>query len=228
MYTKAIVILLIVIVLGLALYAMYMGSSKSPYPDTMERFDTSQPMPTPQTQMAQTPKVYSPNSVHSTCSEDYKRSNYVNGRRDQQGVAELDDYFEMSENVIGPHDDNDNFAPMEKSCNKYAIFPPQSNSGQKEVCGSNQNCSPDELYDADKYLPQEINKDWFEVPAEPVSVKNRHLVNVIRPFGIDTIVSSKKGAGQDLRGTIPNPKTVVAPWLNSSIEPDFNIVSFCN
>lgn len=223
MYSKAIIILLIVIVVGLVLYAMYNRSDK-PYPDTAERFESSQPMPV--SQQTSQGKYYSPNSAVNSCT-DYKKSNFICGQRNQQGVAELDDYFEASENVIGPHDDNDNFAPMEKSCAKYALFPPQ-NPGQKEVCGSNQNCSPEELYDADKYLPQEINKDWFEVPAEPVSVKNRHLVNVIRPFGIDTIVSSKKGAGQDLRGTIPNPKTVVAPWLNSSIEPDFNIVSFCN
>lgn len=224
MHLHVIIGILLFIVVGLVLITMYFGTSKAPYPDTAERFQSSQPMPTPQTYQAPQ-KLYSPNSVQNSCI-DYKKSNYIQGQRNQQGVDEFDDYFASSSNVIGPHDDNDNFVPMEKSCSKYATFLPQT--GSKEVCGSNQNCSPDELYDADKYLPQEINKDWFEVPAEPVSVKNRHLVNVIRPFGIDTIVSSKKGAGQDLRGTIPNPKTVVSPWLNSSIEPDFNIVSFCN
>ena len=72
-------------------------------------------------------------------------------------------------------------------------------------------------------LPKEVNNDWFDVQPEPVAVKNRHLINVTKPIGINTIGTSKKNASYDLRENVPCPKFTVSPWLQSSIEPDNNI-----
>lgn len=78
---------------------------------------------------------------------------------------------------------------------------------------------PKNLYNADNYLPKEVNDDWFETVKEPIPIKNRHLINTTRTIGLDTIGSSKKNATRDIRGEDPNPKFTVSPFLNSSIEP---------
>ena len=80
-----------------------------------------------------------------------------------------------------------------------------------------------ESYLRKEYLPQEVNDDWFEVQPEPISVKNRHLINITTPIGVNTIGTSLRNASWDIRGTPACPKYVVSPFLNSSIEPDTNL-----
>lgn len=82
-------------------------------------------------------------------------------------------------------------------------------------------------FDASALLPVEKNKEWFDDPYEETSVKNVHLINIHRPVGVNTIQSSLKNPSHDLRGTIPNPKFVVSPWQNSSIEPDMRGNRLC-
>jgi len=74
-------------------------------------------------------------------------------------------------------------------------------------------------------LPVE-EKDWFE-DVTPTRIKNRHLINIYRPVGVNTISTSLKNPSLDIRGNPANPKTVVSPFLNSSIEPDHNIRGLC-
>ena len=74
-------------------------------------------------------------------------------------------------------------------------------------------------------LPVE-EKDWFE-DVTPTKIKNRHLINIYRPVGVNTISTSLKNPSLDIRGSPANPKTVVSPFLNSSIEPDHNIKGLC-
>jgi hypothetical protein len=95
---------------------------------------------------------------------------------------------------------------------------------QKDV---KQNETPEEIFNIHNYLPQESNKDWFEVMPEPVSVKNRHLINISRHVGVNTIGSSLRNPSYDIRGSVPCPKMVVSPWLQTTIEPDINIKSLC-
>lgn len=151
----------------------------------------------------------------------FKRASYSGALRGNLGPSDWDDYFDHNNNVIGNSQtgDNDKFLPIDESNGGYAIF----KSKGRATCGSNQNCEPEDLFDVDKYLPQEVNDDWFEVQPEPVSVKNRHLINITKPIGINTIGTSKKNASWDLRGNPACPKYVVSPWLQSSIEPDTNL-----
>lgn len=75
-------------------------------------------------------------------------------------------------------------------------------------------------YNLDNYLPLETkDNDWFET-IETTNVKNKHLINIYRPCGVNTSGSSHKNVSQDIRGEPPCPKEVVAPWYQSSIEPD--------
>lgn len=152
---------------------------------------------------------------------EYKKSSYNEGIRGDLGAADWDAYFDTNNNVLGNSQtgDNDKFLPLDETNNEFAVF----KSKGRASCGSNQNCEPEDLFDVDKYLPQEVNDDWFEVQPEPISVKNRHLINITKPIGINTIGSSKKNASYDLRAAPVAPKNVVSPWLQSSIEPDTNL-----
>lgn len=151
----------------------------------------------------------------------FKKSSFSGALRGNLGPADWDDYFDHNNNVIGNSQtgNNDRFLPMDESSGNLAIF---KNKG-RNTCGSNQNCEPEDLFDVDKYLPQEVNDDWFEVQPEPISVKNRHLINITKPIGINTIGTSLRNASYDVRGVPSSPKFAVSPWLNSSIEPDTNL-----
>lgn len=151
----------------------------------------------------------------------YKKSSYSGSVRGNLGVSDWADYFDNNNNIVtnSQTGDNDKFLPIDQTNGGFAVF----KSGGRTTCGSNQNCEPEDLFNADNYLPQEVNDDWFEVQKEPISVKNRHLVNITRPIGVDTIGSSKRNSGWDLRAPPANPKFVVSPWLQSVIDPNINL-----
>lgn len=164
-------------------------------------------------------------STRNQSSDGKRVMSYANGRRSFFDNPEApNDWEKQFESIIAPGLDGNNagFAPNDESAGAFASYQPGE---ARASCGSNQDCDPEDLFNADNYLPQEVNDDWFDNQYEPVSVKNRHLINVTRPIGINSIGSSKKNASHDLRGTPACPKFVVSPFLNSSIEPDINIKS---
>lgn len=152
---------------------------------------------------------------------EFKRSNYAEGRRGNLGPSDWDSQFDQGNNVIGASQtgDVDKFLPMDETNGEFAVFKSQG----RGKCGSSQNCDPEELFDVDKYLPQELNNDFFETMPEPVSIKNRHLINISKPIGINTIGTSLRNASYDLRAEPANPRQIVSPFLNSSIESNVNL-----
>lgn len=139
----------------------------------------------------------------------YKRVSYCAGRRGNLGPSDWQAEFDHNNDIIGSSQvgDNDRFLPVDETNGEFAVF----KTTGRATCGSNQNCEPEDLFDVDKYLPQEVNDDWFEVMPEPISVKNRHLINITKPIGINTIGSSLRNANYDLRAAPANPKFVVSP-----------------
>ncbi|AYV78815.1 MAG: hypothetical protein Edafosvirus36_5 [Edafosvirus sp.] len=151
----------------------------------------------------------------------YKRINYTDGVRGNVSPAEWENYFNKNNELLEDSQqkcENGDFAPLDETKNSFANYKP--NKIQKKQ-------KDEDLFDVDQLLPQEVNQDWFEVMPEPIAVKNRHLINIAKPIGINTIGSSLKNPSYDLRGTPPNPKFVVSPWLQSSIEPDLNNRGMC-
>lgn len=142
------------------------------------------------------------------------------------------DFFNEYNNVIesGQKSSNSEFRPYDETNDAYANFqakkyvkgPPFVDERKRE----DSSFDP-ELYNAENLLPQEKHPDWFEVIEEPISVKNRHLISLQQPIGINTIGQSLKNATRDLRAAPANPKMVVGPWLQSTIEPDYNTKSLC-
>ena len=157
---------------------------------------------------------------NSNANGEYKTSNYAESARASGG--DWDAFFDSNNKLIkNSNTANDQFTPNDSSNGGFASF----NTEGSAPCSGDTKCNPEDLFDVDKYLPKEQNDDWFEVQPEPVSVKNRHLINVVKPIGVDTIGSSGKNASRDLRGNVACPKFVVSPWQQSSIEPDLNMKS---
>ncbi len=146
----------------------------------------------------------------------YKRANYKDGSRGQD-AEEVGKYFDDYNSLVkAGHLANDEYVGNDEG----DILAPYKGGERKPL-------TDDDIFKSDNYLPQETNKDWFEVMPEPISVKNRHLINVSRPVGVNTIGNSLRNASWDLRGSPPCPKFVVSPWQQSTIEPDYNIKGLC-
>lgn len=166
----------------------------------------------------------------NTAVDGYKHSQYSKGvRGNEQAIendggveispSEWEQYYVKSNNLVGSKElSRDKFSPLDDNDGKYAAC-----NYRRESCKQ----KPEEIFNVDKLLPKETRDDWFDVMPEPISVKNRHLINVTRPIGVNTIGTSLRNPSHDLRGTEPCPKYVVSPWLQSSIEPDTNLKSFC-
>ena len=157
-------------------------------------------------------------SKNSADNGKYKNINYSGGERGTISPSEWEQFYINSNNLVGGKDSyKDKFHPVDEPNNNYAACNYKLHSCKEK---------PEEIFDIDKLLPREAREDWFEVMPEPISVKNRHLINVTRPISINTIGTSLKNPSYDLRGSVPCPKFVISPWLQSSIEPDTNIKSF--
>lgn len=147
----------------------------------------------------------------------YKRSNYKDGKRGQD-VEDIDKFFNDNNSLVKEGQlGNDSYEGRDETGDKYATY----RAGPKKAL------TDDDIFKSENYLPKESNKDWFEVMPEPISIKNRHLINVSRPVGVNTIGNSLRNASYDLRGTPACPKFVVSPWMQSTIEPDYNIKGLC-
>ena len=81
------------------------------------------------------------------------------------------------------------------------------------------------LYNSNNYLPNEqlLNKDLtkgFQILDNPVSVSNPNLIPVLKSIPVSSTLGSNRNATWDIRSEPPCPKTVVSPFLNSTIMPD--------
>jgi hypothetical protein len=153
--------------------------------------------------------------MHSKNSsgEGYKKVSYRDGRRGGKSDS-LDKFFEDGTQFSG---DNGSFKPNDDGDSGLAPYVP----GKRKRRGGEE-----DKFNAGEFLPKEANNDWFE-DVHAVSVKNRHLINIYRPIGVNTVSSTLKNPSLDLRGAPANPKTFVSPFNNSSIEPDHNIKGLC-
>jgi hypothetical protein len=147
----------------------------------------------------------------------YKNSSYVEGERGN-GPSDFDQFFDMHNSLVKDGQTATNeFSPNDESNGLLASYKP----------GKKRKLTDEDIFRSEDYLPQELNKDWFEVMPEPISVKNRHLINVTRPVGVNTVGNSHRNMSYDIRGTPVVAKSIISPFLQSSIEPDTNLKGLC-
>lgn len=154
-------------------------------------------------------------------ADKYKPSSYLEGERgNDYKELDLQDEYEtqMAKSIdYSQMNNNDQFVPNDQGNGNYAQYTP-----------TKEEYTVKDLMNSEKLLPQQENKDWFDMVDDAITVKNRHLINISRPLGIDSIGSSMKIANLDIRGRPVCPKYATSPFLNSSVEPDVATVGFCN
>ena len=153
----------------------------------------------------------------------FKESKYSAGVRGNAETAnELNVAVNQSTELIQPdYMDNDKYSGLDEGEGKFASYKTDAKPKDKYKL--------DDIFNSQNYLPNKEGQrdDWFEVLPDAISVKNRHLINVSKPIGMNTIGTSLRNASWDIRGTVACPKFVVSPWLQSTIEPDTNLKSLC-
>lgn len=77
----------------------------------------------------------------------------------------------------------------------------------------------DNLIMCNQYI-ESANQE-FQVLNNPVSTRNNDLVPVLKSIPVSSTIGSMKNMTYDIRAEPPCPKTVVSPFLNSSIMPPF-------
>ena len=81
------------------------------------------------------------------------------------------------------------------------------------------------LYNSNEYLPNNNMLDkkltkGFQILDNPVAVSNPNLIPVLKSIPVSSVMGSNRNQTYDIRAEPPCPKTVVSPFLNSSIMPD--------
>ncbi len=121
----------------------------------------------------------------NTASSQFKKASYSEGERS----SDVENYFDQGNQLITDAQVgtgtgvNDEFVGNDAGTQQLASY---KSTGKKTFP------TDEEIFRSEDYLAQEINKDWFEVMPEPVSIKNRHLINVTRPVGVNTVGSTLK------------------------------------
>ena len=165
---------------------------------------------------------------------EHKAKHHVASKQPSESEISLDKYFDNCDINGGNLYNDNNFAPAESNAEgaslSAAFKPTPLNPNTCTDCidfnGSSNN--PNTKYNSKEYLPQEVHKSWFETDFSNAEydVNNNKLINTDKfAIGINTVGQSLKNPSYDIRGTIPCPKITVSPWLQSTIEPDFNIAS---
>jgi hypothetical protein len=132
----------------------------------------------------------------------------------------------QSDNPVGPKDAKSQNPYYNFADESYLLLPKNSMPDEKfkkvMPAQSRQTLSSAQL------LPTEKNADWFQVPNEKFNLLQAVDLEIPEiKIGIDTVGQSRKNATYDLRSAPPNPKFVVSPWQNSTIEPDYNTKPLC-
>jgi hypothetical protein len=102
----------------------------------------------------------------------------------------------------------------------------ESNESYRTVDFSTQklpsDCFPKDRLSAEDLLPKDAaNLKWSAAsPAGQGSLSDVNLLSAGHHIGINTVGSTLRNANLQLRSEVPNPRLVVSPWSQSTIEPD--------
>lgn len=139
---------------------------------------------------------------------------------DQRGNNPNNNALDVFFNAGNPYSSVTDYVPNnDKGSGGWQSVPKSYSSTKKQTTK--------DMFNIDNYMPGDQHENWFDSMPESISVKNRHLINITKAVGNNTVGSSLKNPSYDIRGNEACPKFVVSPWLQSSIEPDINIKSWC-
>lgn len=192
--------LLLIILVGIILFMIINLNHKS---DNKEYYQSSNP--------------YN-NIIENMTSKDINsQNNNTKLQSQQQTQKEISNKSNVYSNLKGSMSGNyDNYMLIDPSIPKDPKFDKVMPKDSRKTLSSNE------------LLPVEENDKWFQNPNSKFNLLEAVSLEIPEiKIGIDTVGQSRKNATYDLRTAPPNPKFVVSPWSNSTIEPDYNTKPLC-
>ena len=195
-------------------------------------------------------KIFQDRSRSINSSKNYRKVSYAdseyrydfNGNENNSDFSELADFTNEANNILdskktnnstfnGFPDGNINFTKNDNNMsvkgylNQNELY---SDANLKEFTNQKPESQQQKvlnLYNSDAYLPNDKFSDpkltkGFQILENPVSVNNPNLIPVLKSIPVSSVMGSNRNSTYDIRSEPPNPKTVVSPFLNSSIMPD--------
>ena len=84
-------------------------------------------------------------------------------------------------------------------------------------------CYPKDVLSSHDLLPTDANSLYAQVnPSGQGSLQDQNFLTAGYHVGINTVGQSLRNANRQLRSDPPNPQVKVSPWMQTTIEPDFN------
>ena len=195
-------------------------------------------------------KIFQDRSRSINSAKNYRKVSYAdseyrynfNGNENNSDFSELANFTNQANNILdnrktnnstfnGYPDGNINFTKNDNNMSVRGYLNQNELYGEanlKDFSNSkpeNQQQKIMNLYNSDAYLPNdkfsnpELTKG-FQILENPVSVNNPNLIPVLKSIPVSSVMGSNRNSTYDIRSEPPNPKTVVSPFLNSSIQPD--------
>lgn len=94
---------------------------------------------------------------------------------------------------------------------------------QTNISGLPDSCLTKDVVDPAELLPRDENSEFSKLnPQGTGSLQNVNLLTAGYHVGINTVGQSLRNANLQVRSEPANPKVNVGPWMNSTIEQDFN------
>jgi hypothetical protein len=167
------------------------------------------------------------NSANKYRKVSYKDSNYRYDFNDEEkpNMTSQDELNNLYDNSLifknNEFNTNDNFKGFNETSENYGNanlkdFTPGKQTQKEKVLS---------LYNSNSYLPNNDLLDsqltkGFQILDNPVAVSNPNLIPVLKSIPVSSVSGSTKNSTYDIRSEPPCPKTVVSPFLNSTIMPD--------
>ena len=217
--------IIMVVIFAVAVYYLFISNNKMRAISSNEHYSNEELLNTNNSDNStnDTSKLDSIEPENDTVSEPVSSSEdesiqRIRKRAKGRNVVKSHSYRNTTENLDGVNNQF-NVRDVMNNSNEQ-ILNIDEDGDQAPINIQNVPATEKDKYNLDNYLPLETkDNDWFET-IETTNVKNKHLINIYRPCGVNTSGSSHKNVSQDIRGEPPCPKDVVAPWYQSSIEPD--------
>ena len=94
---------------------------------------------------------------------------------------------------------------------------------ETNISGLPDSCLTKDVVDPAELLPRDENSEFAKLnPQGTGSLQNVNLLTAGYHVGINTVGQSLRNANLQVRSEPANPKVNVGPWMNSTIEHDFN------
>jgi len=217
--------IIMVVIFAVAVYYLFISNNKMYATSSNEHYSNEEPLNTNNSDYStnDTSNLVSIEPDSDTASEQASSSEdesiqLIRKRAKGKNNVKSHSYRNTSKNLDGIKNQF-NVRDVTSQSNEHMLNIEQDEE-QAPVNIQNVPATEKDKYNLDNYLPLETkDNDWFET-IETTDVKNRHLINIYRPCGVNTSGSSHKNVSQDIRGEPPCPKETLGPWYQSSIEPD--------